>query len=328
MPCSNSTSPIDVSTRGSAGSCDLKCDYRFNYPSSTCTAANRGTYLSLSYDSSSSGSVHYNGQPYNVSEIRMYSRSLHTFGGARLAGELIVVHSPVKGGKQFLVCIPMRLSSYDSNATIDKIIRAAASSAQTEGDVIAIPLQDNVFTLNTIVPSASFFSYTSVAPYSPCQDEVNILVFDQTNALSITEAMKTALLGTVSEHAYTTKKGTPFYFNKGGAKRLDGINDEIYIDCQPVGASKKTVTVDKTVPGTGGGGSGRSAQTWEFFENFMKVVVGAAIFGAVVLVFIAISKSHMMQPKSVSAGPADAGEGLVPTVVGTNGTGIAPTPKK
>ena len=54
MSCSTATAPIDISMSKITGKCDLKCSYSFNYNNSSCLATNRGNYISISYDKSSS----------------------------------------------------------------------------------------------------------------------------------------------------------------------------------------------------------------------------------------------------------------------------------
>ena len=83
MSCPDANSPIDIDLQNIAGKCNLKCAYNYNYPVSSCSVTNRGTYISIRYDSSSSAPVTYNTIPYNVQEIRIYNQSLHSFGGIK-----------------------------------------------------------------------------------------------------------------------------------------------------------------------------------------------------------------------------------------------------
>jgi hypothetical protein len=54
MSCSDATAPIDISKGNVVGKCDLKCEFGFRYNDSACIATNRGDYISLSYETSSS----------------------------------------------------------------------------------------------------------------------------------------------------------------------------------------------------------------------------------------------------------------------------------
>ena len=105
MSCPNSNSPIDINIRSISGNCDLKCAYNFKYPISSCNATNRGDYLSLSYDAFSNPPATYNTKPYNVTEIRIYIPSLHSFVGKKTAGEIVIIHNSTSGGNSLLVCV-------------------------------------------------------------------------------------------------------------------------------------------------------------------------------------------------------------------------------
>ena len=59
MSCPNATAPIDINISKITGKCALKCSYSFHYSNSACIATNRGEYISISYDKSSSPPVLY-----------------------------------------------------------------------------------------------------------------------------------------------------------------------------------------------------------------------------------------------------------------------------
>lgn len=300
MSCMKSDSPIDITANKSAGACNLKCDFKYDYHPSACSIKNRGTYLSIEYDrrSASSAPVYYNENPYNVSEIRIYSPSLHSYNGQKESGELIVVHTPVKGGKQFLVCVPIRTDSYSSgpaSKVIEKTVRALGNNAQSEGDSATISVTPTEFNLNNFVPQAPFYSYTARAPYSPCLNKVIILVFEPSySKITLPPKIINAFRGFIKAHHYTVKKRTLFFFNQVGSVHKN-IGDEIYIDCKPVGASTDQTTITRTsVESTS---TKKPFWTRPAFQDTMDVFTGMVIFGGVLALTSTLYSWNVKQNK-------------------------------
>ena len=106
MSCLKSNSPIDISPTNVKGDCSLKCKYSFNYGDSFITIKNKKKYLTLGYDNSNTNVI-FNGLKMQVSEIRVFSPSLHTFDGNKSDAEMIIIHQGF--GKNLLVCIPIKL---------------------------------------------------------------------------------------------------------------------------------------------------------------------------------------------------------------------------
>ena len=137
---------INISAKNISGKCDLKCSYAFKYSESNSTAKNNGVMISLSYDSAKIPSVVYNDEKYNVSNIYITSPSIHTFNDASLPGEIIITHTPVKGGNTLEVAIPFKSSAESSNASqiITDIINKVATNAPSEGDSTNLNMSFNL----------------------------------------------------------------------------------------------------------------------------------------------------------------------------------------
>lgn len=158
MSCPNATAPIDISMSKITGKCDLKCSYSFNYNNSSCLKfTNRGNYISISYDKSSSPPVLYNALQFDVKEIRLYIPSLHSYNDSKKDGELIIVHTSNTGDIPLLVCIPIKTNNTSSKSALlfNNIINTIASSAPSEDESTNVNIQN--FNLNLLVPKTPFF---------------------------------------------------------------------------------------------------------------------------------------------------------------------------
>jgi carbonic anhydrase len=289
MSCLNSTAPIDISSGKVAGECVEKCAFTYKYPtSSTCSGTNRGTYISLLYDKSSNPPVTYNTVGYDVSEVRIYSPSLHTYNSKQVAAEIIIIHNSTMGGKPLLVSIPIikMNSATDSANLLDKMITSVAKGCPSEGDCSNINIDSH--SLNTFVKPGAFYSYSGTTPYQPCSQDVEFVVYGINAAANIMDnTLKTlnSIVKASGIKTVTTNK-SGLYMNPKGSNQAS--SDEIYIDCQPVNTSEETIEISKK----------KSEPTPINFDSIVKNPVFIAIMGS--LVFLAILYAGKMILEAIS----------------------------
>lgn len=240
MTCPKTTAPIDIDTSNVVGKCDYKCQYSFHYNDSSCIATNRGDYISINYDSSSSPPVTYNSSAYDVKEIRIYSPSLHSYMGNKTDGEAIIVHDSASGAPPLLVCVPIKVSDTKSVGSkyLSSIVNTVAKNAPAADEQTTVSISR--FNLNEFVPRKPFFSYTASEPYQPCSTNKNeYVVFSLSDSsIDITKQTLYRLQSVIKKNTYDVKSGASLFYNEKGpvSSERDG---QIYIDCQPVGQSEE-----------------------------------------------------------------------------------------
>jgi hypothetical protein len=230
----NNTS-INISRQNVTAVCDLKCAYNFKYPETSLTAVNYETMILFSFDQSNTPPVIYNQQKYNVENMLLVTPSVHTFNGATTSAELVISHTPVLGGNQLAVCIPINQSS-DSNAAsnlVTELIQSVANNAPAQGETTTINISG--FTLNTIVPVKPFYSYTD-------NNNSDYIIFDILDAIALNSDTLSSLAQIIRPFPLPTPGGNLFY-NKNGPN-LSNVGDGIYIKCKPTGSSSKEVPVE------------------------------------------------------------------------------------
>jgi len=289
MSCPKSNSPIDIDIKSIRGKCDLKCAYNFKYPNSSCVATNRGEYISIAYDNNSSAPVTYNNVGYIVSEVRIYSPSVHSFHGFKTSGEIIIVHNSNKGTKPLLVCIPLtsdNSSTKGSNLLTD-IVTGMTKNAPADGESTTIYIDD--FSLDAFVPKKPFFAYSANQPYQPCVGSVNIIVFGAKEAQNyISDTTLASLNNIISENTYTSKTGPLLFFNpKGpGAK---GLGEDIYIDCQPLDKSSEKIKIESEKSTCS---SSPTIDVDDIVNSpLFKTLMGSLIFIFIIFIFSAMIKA-------------------------------------
>ena len=175
-------SPIDISDTHSIGKCIDKCDYSFNYKNSSIPISNKGEYLRIQYDDTSNTEtpVSFNSKTYKVSDIRIYSPSLHTYNGAHMPCEILIIHTPILGGNQLFVSIPVikTSGSVNTGSTIfNAVIKNALANIPAEGNEARV---DNIknFNLNAIVPRKEYYYYTGVNFLEqPCSSTIDVICY-------------------------------------------------------------------------------------------------------------------------------------------------------
>jgi len=305
MSCPNATAPIDIGKDNIAGKCDLKCEFSFHYNNSSCIATNRGDYISLAYDSSSSPPVIYNSSSYDVKEVRIYSPSLHSFNGSKADGEFIIIHNSSSGAKPLLVCIPVKSSNTgeENSKILTTIIQTVSSNAPASGEKTTVSLSR--FNLNAFVPRKPFFSYTATEPYQPCStDNVEYIVYPSDSAIGLAERVLTALQKVITTNNYDIKSSPGLFFNPKGPTSGAG-SGEIYIDCQPVGESdeEKIIVTDS-------GSSSESMTTEELMQNkYFQMFLGCLIF-LVIVYFVNLLVGSFNPPKVGSGSGSGSASGI------------------
>jgi carbonic anhydrase len=281
MSCPTATAPIDISMSKITGKCEYKCSYSFSYNNSSCVATNRGDYLSLSYDKSSSPPVLYNSTGYDVQEIRIYIPSLHSYNDSKTDGEMVIVHSSNTGANPLLVCIPIKSNNTSSISAMffKTVIDTVADSAPSDGESTTVNIPK--YNLSAIVPRKPFFSYSATEPYQPCSSSVEYIVFTPLEAsLDMMPETLTTLQSIIQSNPYDIKTGPNLFFNEKGPGQGSAGND-IYIDCQPVGSSDETTEVI-----TDTGGSTMSFSDW-LNNPVVKLILGSLVF---IIILYAVNK--------------------------------------
>ena len=236
MSCANATAPLDL-TKNTDNICNLKCAYSFTYSPTNLRITNQGNYLSFLTENSNTPPVTYNDQLYNVKEVRLYSKSIHTWAGKQADAELVISHTNLNSTNKLLVCIPIVQSSTTTAASasfFDFIIAETGRTANSKGQQTVY--NNPTLTLGKFIPMTPYYSYTGTLPWTPCNGNYSYIVFKKDNAITMSPYAYKALQKLIpSPHNIRTSGNNTksiFYNAKGPTPPNVG---EIYIDCQPTG---------------------------------------------------------------------------------------------
>jgi len=227
---------MNITQRSVYGKCNLKCSFSSKYEVSNSSATNNDIYVSVTYDKQSMPPVLFNYQKYNVSSVKIYSPSLHSYDGAKVPAEIIIEHQPVTSGSVLNVCIPILQSSDNSKAgqVVSQIIEKVAANAPSKGNTTKLNLSG--FTLQNIIPNKPYFNYTN-------QAGVNHILFSKLDAIPVNQNLLTSLSKIIKPYQLTIPETKLFFNSDGPNTKNDLAKQGIYISCNPTGNSEETTNI-------------------------------------------------------------------------------------
>ena len=276
MSCPDATAPINI-VYNIAGECQLKCDYNPLYDNTTVSAENKGDYILFNFGQTERVAT-FNTEGYRVNDMRLYQPSLHRYSGKTCSAELLISHTNVSKNMKLVVCIPVESGERLEN-DLDALIFQVAERANTEGGNATINLPN--FNISRLVPIKPFYSYTGTTTFEPCNEIVQYVVFDITDALIITNKNLNNLKNIISPNNYDAKENPDgFFYNKQGPYRS---SDEIYINCQPTDSSG-----DVMVNKEGNPLSKSDTHSGDYFKKMMNMYGSDAVISIFISIFILI----------------------------------------
>jgi hypothetical protein len=228
---------INISKENIYGNCDLKCAYTFKYNSSNSIATNNGISINLTYDKGNTSPVLFNNQKYFVSNIIIYSPSIHLFNNSQAPAELVIEHLPELGGEHLYVCIPIVQSSQSSEASnnLSEIIQSISNNAPSTGETTNLNMSN--FNLTNFIPKKPFFNYTGQSGLIG-----QVIVFPLLEGIPLSKSLLENL-AKIIQPSYMVITGGNLFFNHDGPNSSSSSNEGIYISCQPTGNSVEETDV-------------------------------------------------------------------------------------
>jgi hypothetical protein len=174
-----------------------------------------------------------------VDNFIIVSPSIHIYNGSKANAEILINHTPITGGKQLVVAIPIKESSDTSSASdlLTEIIQGVSSGAPVKGETTNLNISN--FTLSTFVPVKPYYSYEGT---NKLQSN-DYIVFDLLDAISLNNDTLTTLSEIVTEFPIPTP-GKSLFYNENGPNKTKGGGDGIYISCKPTGSSEEETDVE------------------------------------------------------------------------------------
>ena len=270
---------VDIRMNNVQGKCDYKCELVLTYktinvmsiepskegkPYTTLGVGEQGVYTN------GSPSIVYDKKKFCNIDARIYTPSMHKYQGQTVAGELIIKHNACDGTNELLyICIP--LISGNGGSTLDNLLNRWSKLNQSTN------VQFNA-SFSSFIPKKTYFNYTSVPIWNDlegdyCNETAKYVVFDINDALSLSNTSLQLINKVLNSDAgnLDATDNIPELFLSTNAPGETGLED-IYIDCQPVGASGKTIQ-EQNIPIE----TETDKPNLFIAEKFIPIIVGAIL---------------------------------------------------
>lgn len=265
----NCLSPINISSSDpTIQECNILCTYYHSYNDSACVVSKNtddpsGNYLEIKYDLKNSGTssqVNFNGDEYNVTLIKVYQPSLHTYDNQYAPVELLIFQdgpTDSEGNiKKLVVSIPYQsgtasadyTSSKTGSQVLENIINdysklspTPPSSSSSSSSSTPQNLNINNFNLSNFIPNSIYYYYKApeLPKFGVCSQSqsTNYVLFDLSKGRQyISSDAISKLQNLIAKSAFPITKNTLYksvkFPNSDSAAITSG---EIYIDCNPTG---------------------------------------------------------------------------------------------
>lgn len=298
MSCQNSTGPIDIIESKNILNCRGKCNLNYSYNSTSVLANNKEYYLQLVPNNRSSNVLEFStnarsskcssmGGNYKLKDLRIYHPSIHTFNGRRSDAELIIYHENSGGGNDLIICIPISTTSgtqIEASNQLSQMIKYTLGVAQTPGSGGSISGFN--LDLNNFIPNKGFYTYSASLPFLPCSRCVSYIVYSISEAsINISEDLFSRFKKIIRQKKIPIQnlsRDLGLAYNSAGAGTIASNDDEIYIDCQPVGSSGQTLIKEKTENSI----DFSNINILEEIKKFFNTRFGSIIIGIIIIVLI------------------------------------------
>jgi carbonic anhydrase len=216
-PCADGKfqSPINIKSK-IAIKCGALCDLVFYYRTSKANLINVGKNIIMDYDNGSY--IMYNNEVYELDKLSFTVPASHKLDNYAFPMEMHLNHRSPDTGKLLIIAILFEINdaTSKSNLFLDMITNSLPQKKGIQKNVNT-PEEWNIF--NVLPEIKSFYSYTGSLPRSPCVENVQWVIFDNTVNCSVNfyEKLKNIIKGNVrSLQKLNSRK---IYYNTNSAEK-------------------------------------------------------------------------------------------------------------
>jgi carbonic anhydrase len=214
-----------------------------NYNNSYVNVHNKGSYISLDYQSNTGSNktnyhIKVNNAKMMINEIRLYFPSIHKYDNIEAEGEMLIIHSG--NGSNCIISVPItaKKSSTIGENTLLSILENALLSIPNKNESSTLNITN--FNISSFVPTNTpYYYYQGQLIFDPCTQKYNYIVFHKNDySIQIDKNVLTKIKMIFKQkpgNVASSKNLKILHYNKQGATNINlNGTDDIYIECKPV----------------------------------------------------------------------------------------------
>jgi len=275
-------SPINIITNQQVNQCTNKCNltYANSIAEQDVIVSNNGTYISVSI-TNGDNTAQLDNSNYALSELQIYSPSLHQYNSTNQIGEILMVYNSTENStEQLIISIPISQGGGSvTDQGFNNLMNIVNVYTPTLGDNSNFVISDLNF--NNFISTTSFYTYTGNV-IDNCETTAYYILFYPT-VFSIfipNNYVNNNQITCISPSNITVEPNTNYFFNSKSANFSNG--NGIYMDCVAVNTSQE----EEVVPTTGSYSSytGSALQNPTVIKIFQYIIFSLFI----IIIFLAI----------------------------------------
>ena len=192
--------------------------------------------------------VTYNRDKFSLQEVRIYSPSLHAFGGVQADAEIIIIHTRNKTvsdkPEKLFICVPVKrgMGGFQMNPTQGDWFSFMPLVGMFYDNQPVVPTQISLpgWSLDLVIPKGDYYNYQGTSPFGPCSDRIEYIVYSLDQAVTIGSRELDMLRASmpkktdIEARQYTNQRLHKLYWHTGNsAGASEGLGD-VYLDCAMV----------------------------------------------------------------------------------------------
>lgn len=232
-------SPINILTNQEVNQCTNKCNltYQNSIAEQDVVITNNGTYISVSI-TNNDNTANLDNSYYALSELQIYSPSLHQYNNTNQIGEILMVYNSTENStEQLIISVPISQTGGSvTDQGFNNLMNVVNVYTPSEGDTSNFVVSDLNF--NNFISTSSFYTYTGTV-IDNCETTAYYILFYPTD-FSIfipNNYIYNNQITCINPSNITIEPNTNYFYNPNGANFGDG--DGIYMDCVAVNTSEE-----------------------------------------------------------------------------------------
>ncbi len=237
-------SPINIVSSNQR--CTSGCQLNYTYGNASCVLVNNGNYLEMNL--ASTNTVSFKGTNYNLSEVRIYKPSLHTWDGVHADAEMVICHKGPSNNMYISIPIEKKNLKSESNDWFKKFMKYIPISKSSGSASVRV----GKFTLNNVIPKAPYYYHVGAVPWCRSNNtggpNNHLIVFnmDMAAPMNLDDFSNLDRINRYTQSIYAASKDV--FFNADGTingpSTGSGSGQTEVVDCYPVDIDGNPLTAE------------------------------------------------------------------------------------
>jgi Eukaryotic-type carbonic anhydrase len=233
-------SPINIIPNSEVNKCVNKCNltYSNTIAEQQLAITNEGTYLQIMV-SNTENTAQLDNSSYVLSEIQIFSPSLHEYNSSTQIGEIFMVYTSTEySSTQLIISVAISQSNGSINDNgFNNLMNAVSIYTPSSGQTMTYVVPELNF--NTFIANKPYYTYSGNVINDCITPADYIVYYPTTFSIFISnDYLTNGQINFITPYSAPIQPNPDYYYNEKGPNFASG--DGIYMDCVAVNSSTET----------------------------------------------------------------------------------------